>query len=332
MVAQQNVTLPRTAAVLGTGTIGCSWAALFGAAGLPVRIFDPRPNSREAVLEFWERVRPDLDQLGLVKFDRQPTFDVVDSASKAVEGVEFVQECVPERLPLKQALFIEIEPALAPDAIVATSSSGLLLSDLQQNWRDPSRLIIAHPFNPPHLIPLVELFGNDATRPGVIDRAARFYEHCGKVTIRLKKEVPAHVANRIQAALWREAIHLVQEGVVSVRDVDLAVSAGPGLRWAIMGPHMLLNLGGGPGGLMAYCEQFKDSYGLWWDDLGRPKLTDETIRILVAGVAEEANGRKYADLTTERDAKLVATIRAIAMSGKGRREDGPTASAERETS
>ncbi|MGE0517365.1 MAG: 3-hydroxyacyl-CoA dehydrogenase family protein, partial [Hyphomicrobiaceae bacterium] len=256
--------MPTTAAVLGAGVIGCSWAALFAAAGLPVRVFDPRSNARDDVVAFWENVRPDLARLGLLKFEGTPKFEVFTSAARSVEGADFVQECAPERLALKQSLYAEIEPALRPDAIVATSSSGLLLTDLQQGWKDPARIIIAHPFNPPHLIPLVELFGNDATAVGVLDRAAHFYEHCGKVTIRLRKEVPAHVANRLQAALWREAIHLVREGVVSASDVDLAITAGPGLRWAVMGPHMLLNLGGGPGGLRAYCEQFRDSYHLWW--------------------------------------------------------------------
>ena len=136
---------------------------------------------------------------------------------------------------------------------------------MQDGWKDPSRFLLGHPFNPPHLIPLVELLGNEKTDPDAIDKAAAFYESCGKVTIRVMKEVPAHVANRLQAALWREAIHLVAEGVASVEDVDKAVTAGPGLRWSVMGPHMLFGLGSGGGGIEEFCNRYGDSFHRWWD-------------------------------------------------------------------
>jgi carnitine 3-dehydrogenase len=249
--------------------------------------------------------------LGLTRPGVTPDVKVFDTAAGAVASADFIQESIPERLDAKRALYGEIEPAMKPDAILATSSSGLKLTDLQAGWRDPSRIIIAHPFNPPHLIPLVELYANERTAEGVLDRSARFYEGCGKVTITLKREVLAHVANRLQAALWREAISLVADGVASLEDVDAAVTSGPGLRWAIMGPHLLFNLGGGEAGLRAYCEQFRDSYHFWWDDLGRPKLTSETIDKLVDGLKEEIGGRSYEALRQERDAKLVSVLKAI---------------------
>lgn len=164
---------------------------------------------------------------------------------------------------IKRALFAEIEPALKKDAIVASSASGLTLSEMQVGWSDPSRLILGHPFNPPHLIPLVEVFANPLTGDGVIEEAERFYRDVGKITIRLEREVPGHVANRLQAALWREALHLVKSGVASVKDVDTAVWAGPGLRWAAMGPTMLFHLGAGSGGIGSFCERYTDSFNRW---------------------------------------------------------------------
>ena len=158
---------------------------------------------------------------------------------------------------------------------MASSASGLTLTELQAGWREPGRFILGHPFNPPHLIPLVEVMGNPRTAAGVVHRARTFYEAAGKVTIELRREVPGHVANRLQAALWREAIHLVTEGVATVEDVDTAVSAGPGLRWAVMGPTMLFHLGGGPGGLRDFCDRYADSFNRWWDDLGKPHLNRE---------------------------------------------------------
>ena len=195
--------------------------------------------------------------------------------------------------------------------VVATSPSGLLLSDLQDSWRDPSRIILGHPFNPPHLVPLVELLGNERTVPGALDFAQAFYEGCGKVTIRVNKEVPGHVANRLQAALWREAIDLVLQGVASVEDVDKAVTAGPGLRWSVMGPHMLFSLGSGGAGMEGFCARYGESFHRWWDSMNAPRLDEEAGRILSAGVAKEERGRSFAGLAVERDRKLIVAQRAL---------------------
>lgn len=301
----------RTVAVIGTGLIGCSWAALMAATGREVRIFDTRPEAEKVVAAFWEDVKPSLVALGLAGADTEPVFAFAKTLEGALAGADFVFESIPERLELKTALYAEMEPHLAVDAIVATSSSGLKLSDLQAGWQSPGRLVIAHPFNPPHLIPLVELYANEATEADVLPRTRALFESCGKVTITLKREVMGHAANRLQAALWREAIHLVTSGVVSVADANAAVWAGPGLRWAIMGPHLLLNLGGGAGGLRAYCDQFSQSYADWWDDLGTPTLSAETIGTLMAGLAEEIGPRDDTSLRAERDRKLVAVLQAL---------------------
>ncbi|QRM57039.1 3-hydroxyacyl-CoA dehydrogenase NAD-binding domain-containing protein [Sinorhizobium sp. BG8] len=298
-------------AILGAGLIGCSWAALFAATGRPIHLYDSHVDAGAKFAEFWNAVRDTLAEMGLPHTPVMPEYRVFGSPADAVTDVDFVQECIPERLELKRVLYKEIEPALRPTAVVATSSSGLKLSDLQDGWQNPRNLIIAHPFNPPHIIPLVELYGNEATMPEALGVARGLYESCGKKTITLKREVMGHVANRLQAALWREAIHLVAEDVASVRDVDIAISAGPGMRWAVMGPHMLLNLGGGQEGIRAYCEQFRDSYALWWDDLGKPNLDHDTVSKLIDGLEEEIGGRDYNALRRERDTKLIALLGAI---------------------
>jgi 3-hydroxybutyryl-CoA dehydrogenase len=234
------------------------------------------------------------------------------SAAEAVADADFVQESVPERLALKYALFAEIEPILRADAVVASSASGLTLSEMQAGWRDPSRLVLGHPFNPPHLIPLVEVMGNGRTDGGAVEAAERFYQAAGKITIRVNKEVPGHVANRLQAALWREAIHLVKEGVASVADVDKAVWAGPGLRWAAMGPTMLFHLAAGAGGLEEFCRRYAPSLNRWWDDLGTPHLDQQLAGILTAGVKQEAGTETVAGLSVRRDALIAAIQRAAA--------------------
>ena len=191
-----------------------------------------------------------------------------------------------------------------------SSTSGLTLEALQDGWRDPSRLILGHPFNPPHLIPLVELTANAATEAGVLNRTEAYYEDIGKVTIRIKKGLPGHVANRLQAAVWREAVHMAVEGVASVEDIDKAMWAGHGLRWAAMGPTTLFHLGAGVGGLSAFCEHFKDTFNGWWDDLGEPRLDDAVIKMLVDGMAAQSKGQSLADLSAQRDRMLTAMQKA----------------------
>jgi len=302
-------------ASLGGGVIGQSWTALFLAAGTSVALFDPDPTAASRVRETVAAVWPTLVSLGLTQSDA-PTGELVvcDDARDAVDGAQFVQESIPERLELKHELYALIEPTLGDTAVVASSASGLTLSELQGGWRDPGRLVLGHPFNPPHLIPLVEVMGNERTTPGVVDRARGFYESIGKVTIEVKREVPGHVANRLQAALWREAIHLVNEGVASVRDIDTAVSSGPGLRWAVMGPTLLFHLGAGAGGLTAFCDRYAESFNRWWDDLGRPSLDQATAERLTEGLASGSAPDDVESLTIERDRLLTAVIAATRRS------------------
>lgn len=297
-------------AVLGAGVIGASWAALFLASGRAVTVFDPDETAESAVRSRIENAWPALEELGLTDHATPDAITFVATAAEAVRDAQFIQENVPERLPIKHALYAEIEPALAADAIVSSSTSGLTLEALQDGWRDPAPLILGHPFNPPHLIPLVELTANKATGPDILDRAEAFYDEIGKVTIRIKKGMPGHVANRLQAAVWREAVHMAVEGVASVEDIDKAMWAGPGLRWAAMGPTTLFHLGAGAGGLQAFCDHFKDTFNGWWDDLGDPRLDDDVIKKLVDGITAHAQGQSTEELSARRDQILTALQKA----------------------
>ena len=299
-------------AVLGAGVIGMSWAALFLASGRDVAVFDTLPGAEKATRDYVEMAWPALADLGLLKNGSPGKLTFHKSASEAVKDADFIQENVPERFAVKRALFEEIESALKPDAIVASSASGLTLSEMQQGWRRPSRFILGHPFNPPHLIPLVEVLANEATESGVIESAEHFYRDIGKITIRIKREVPGHVANRLQAALWREALHLVKSGVASLEDVDKAVWAGPGLRWAVMGPTMLFHLGAGPGGIASFCERYTASFNRWWDDLGILHLDEALATNLSEGLAASVGGNSTAELSARRDALIIALQKAIA--------------------
>ncbi len=298
-------------AVLGAGVIGASWTALFLASGRSVAVFDVSDTAEAQVRGYVEQAWPVLKELGLTEKGNPDRVSFHRSAAEAVDGAQFVQESVPERINIKHELFAAIEPALAPDAVVASSASGLTLSEMQAGWKNPGRFVLGHPFNPPHLIPLVEVMGNGRTAGGVVEAAERFYASVGKVTIRVNREVPGHVANRLQAAVWREAINLVETGVASVEDVDKAMWAGPGLRWAAMGPTMLFHLGAGEGGLAAFCQRYTDSFNRWWDDLGVLHLDPTTSATLVQGVAEEARGQPVSDLSGQRDALITATLKAI---------------------
>lgn len=297
-------------AALGGGLIGRSWVALFLAAGKSVAVHDPDPATEQRVHETVESAWPVMQQLGLAT-SAAPTgaLTFCTDARTAVDGADFVQESIPEQIGLKRAVYRGIEPALPMHAIVASSASGLTLTELQAGWRDPSRLVLGHPFNPPHLIPLVEVMGNERTAPGVVQGARRFYQSVGKVTIEVRREVPGHVANRLQAALWREAVHLVNEGVATVEDVDTAVAAGPGLRWAVMGPTLLFHLGGDRGGIETFCERYADSFHRWWDDLGSPVLDEDTRKRLRDGVRASTT-EDFEVLRQRRDERLAAVITA----------------------
>jgi len=302
----------RRVAIVGAGTIGASWAALFLAHGLEVVVSDPagdaEAQTRARVAAAW----PVLKELGRVaEGASSDALRFEPDLAAALADVDFVQENAPEREDFKIDLFARMDAILPPHVIVASSSSGLIMSRLQSRCQHPERFVIGHPFNPPHLIPLVEVVGGDKTSADTIDRSIAFYQAMGKYPIRLNKEVPGHIANRLQAAVWREAIHLAAENVASVADIDAAVSQGPGLRWALFGPHMTFNLGGGAGGLAQFMHHLLGPVQTWWDDLGAPVVTPELQRKLIEGVNAEAGQRSIADLVQTRDAQLTALIKTL---------------------
>jgi 3-hydroxyacyl-CoA dehydrogenase len=300
-------------AVVGTGLIGSSWAALFLARGLNVSATDPAPNAERELRGYIERVWPVLQEIGLSPGASPERLTFNPNLKAAVAGADFVQENGPEREDYKVRMFADLDAALPPAVILASSTSGLTMSVIQAQCRHPARCVIGHPFNPPHLIPLVEVVGGAATSAAALERAEQFYARLGKKTIRLHKEVPGHVANRLQAALWREAVHLVNEGVVSVADVDAAVSWGPGLRWGAMGPNLIFHLGGGKGGIEHFMHHLAGPFATWWRDLGEPELTPELKQKIIAGVHAEAAGRSVPDLAAERD-KVILGLLALRQS------------------
>jgi 3-hydroxyacyl-CoA dehydrogenase len=295
----------RRVAVVGCGTVGASWAALFLAHGLDVAATDPAPDAEDRLRRFVERARAQLADLGAVG---QGTLSFHADMADALSGAQFVQENAPENEDLKRRLLADIDRLLPSEAIVAISTSSLLRSRLVEGLPHAHRHVVAHPFNPPHLVPLVEIVGNDA---GVVQRAVAFYRALGHHPVVLNREMPGHIANRLASAVYREAVHLVEQGVASVQDIDDAMRFGPGLRWALMGPHMTYHLGGGAGGIAHYLDHLGPSQVRRWESLGNPTLGPETRRRIVEGVLEETAGRSVADLEAERDAALIGLLKLL---------------------
>jgi len=299
----------RRIAIIGTGVIGASWTALFLAKGLQVVATDIAPNAETALRKFVETAWPALKRLGFAPGASQSNLKFTAAVAQAVGGVDLVQENGPERIDFKQKLYGQLDELLPADVIVASSSSGLTMSEIQKGAPGhPERCVIAHPFNPPHLIPLVEIVGGAKTSEETIRRAAEFYTSIGQRTVRLNKEMPGHVANRLQGALAREVYYLVAEGVVSAADVDTALCWGPGLRWGVMGNMMLNHLGGGPGGIEHFFQQFTGPMTVWWKTLGSPVLTPEVQRKLIDSVHAEVGSRTIEELEAERDEVLLGLI------------------------
>jgi len=297
-------------AVIGAGTIGASWATQFLAKGLEVAVFDPGSKSEPRVRGFIENAWPTLERLGLDEKADPTKLRFFSNPADAVADAAFIQESGPENLKAKHDLYSKLEPKLPPATVVASSTSGFMPSDLQAGRMGPERYLVGHPFNPPHIIPLVEVVGGKVTDPSVVDWTAAFYDHLGKVTIKVEKEVPGHVANRMQVALYREAIHLVLEGVASPADVDAAIAHGPGLRWALMGPHALHELAGGQGGMRHQLEHLGPGIAAWWSDLGKPDITPETIDRLVEAYQAD-NPPSIKDLANERDMLLIELLNTL---------------------
>jgi carnitine 3-dehydrogenase len=303
-------------AIVGTGLIGSSWAAYFLAHGLDVAATDPAPGAEDKVRQYVEAAWAALTKIGLAPGASTSRLRFTTDLKEAIAGADLVQENAPEREPVKIKLFAELDSILPPPAILASSTSGIPTSRIQSECKHPERCVTAHPFNPPHLIPLVEVVGGAKTSAQTIERAMRFYRAMGKRALHIRKEVPGHVANRLAAALYREVAHLIDQDVVSVADVDAAVYMGPGLRWALMGPNLIYHLGGGPGGIHHFFEHFSGGMTALWADLGSPELGPELQKKIVDGVLEEVDGRSIEELSQERDKLIMGLLELLSHRAK----------------
>jgi 3-hydroxyacyl-CoA dehydrogenase len=318
----------RRVTIIGTGVIGASWAALYLAKGLEVVATDIAPNAEAALKRFVDAAWPALKRLGLAPGASQSKLSFTPKIEVAVSGADLVQENGPERLDFKQKLYGQLDDLLPADVIIASSSSGLTMSEIQTGCRShPERCVIGHPFNPPHLVPLVEIVGGAKTSEETIERAAEFYKSIGRRTVRVRREMPGHVANRLQAALSREVYYLVAEGVVSAADADTALCWGPGLRWGLMGNMLLNHLGGGEGGIEHFLGQFTGPLTAWWKSLGNPVLTPEMQKKLIDSVHAEVGSRSIDSLATERDEMLLGLLELRTRTEKAFQVDGRDAKA-----
>lgn len=307
--------MTQAVAIVGAGLTGAGWAALFVAHGLEVRLYDRDPEALaraalRAPLAARFLVAQGLADGGACEAGLA-AMTTHDEAAAAFAGVALVQECVPEELAAKREVFALADRLAPADALIATSSSGLSIGVVQEAAERAGRTLAAHPYNPPYLVPLVELAGGPRTAPETLSRAAAFYESVGKRPVVLERDVPGYIANRLSAALWREAIELVRSGVASVADVDRAVTDGPGLRWAVMGPHLLYHLGGGEAGLRGHLRRLAGSkQGVLADLATWTEFPDDAAEVLVTGLEDEVGDLGVERLAAARDAALAALLRA----------------------
>jgi carnitine 3-dehydrogenase len=306
----------QTAAIIGTGVIGASWATAFLARGMDVVAADPASGAEQALRGTVAAQWTAMQQIGLSPGASLERLRFAASPEDAVAEVDFIQENGPERLDVKRDLFRRLDEAAPTSSLLATSTSTITISEFQDACtRHPERVVLGHPFNPPHLIPLVEVGGGKLTSEDAIERALAFYRAIGKHPIRLRREIKGHVANRLQAALWQEAFHLVSSGVASVADVDAAIAHGPGLRWSLLGPFLNLHLSGGEGGIGGLFDKplWQATEGMW-RDLGSLSVNADLGNRVMAGVTDEIGARDLAELVRQRDEALVKLLKLKAAS------------------
>src|ERR1700727_242075 len=298
----QNIT------IVGTGVIGASWAALYLARGLNVIATDPAPNAEANLHRFVDAAWKDLQVIGLSPDASREHLQFTSDMKKALSNADLVQENGPERQDFKIKLFADMDAVTPTGSIIASSSSGLTMSVMQSACKHPERCVIGHPFNPPHVIPLVEVVAGAKTSSETVQQAISFYTSIGKKPIHVRKEMVGHVANRLQAALYREVVYLIEQGVLDVADSDAAVCWGPGLRWGVMGPNLLFHLAGGEGGIHHFMEHLSGPVATWWKDLGNPEFTPELKAKISQGVLEEAGNQSIDDLAGQRDRLLLGLL------------------------
>jgi carnitine 3-dehydrogenase len=306
-----------TVACVGAGVIGGGWVAHFLARGFHVRAWDPAPDAAAKLGRLVDTAWPALTSLGLAEGASRNNLTVTTTLAEAVDGAGFVQESAPEDLPLKQKLLAEIDAVTRAGVVVASSTSGYAMTEMQVAAATPERLVVGHPFNPPYLIPLVEVVGGKLTASWAVEWASAFYRRVGKTVITMDHEVPGFLANRLQEALWREALHMVANGEATVEQIDTAITDGPGLRWPVQGPMLTFHLAGGEGGMAHMLDHFGPSLKAPWTRLEAPELTRELRDAVVDGCVDEAGERSITDLIAERDRAIIAIQRAVDGARRG---------------
>ena len=305
-----------TVAVIGAGLIGAGWAATYLAAGLRVRVCDPAADAAEKTRAHVAAAWPHLVALGLAPGASQSSLSFHADVEDAANGADLVQESAPEREALKSELYQRLDAVAPSDVIIASSTSSFPITQLQAACRHPARCVLGHPFNPVHLIPLVEVGGGSATDPAAVATAMAIYRHLGKHPIRIDREIFGHVANRLASAMFREAVHLVDSGVISVEGIDDALRYGPALKWAIQGQFMTYHTSGGEGGMAKFLATFGPGIEKRWEQLGAPRLTPELCAIIVEQTDREVAGRGNAEIAAEQDDKLLRLRRLFENGGQ----------------
>jgi len=299
----------RRIAIVGTGVIGASWAAYYLARGFDVVATDPGPQAEASLRKYVDDAWPLLTQVGLSTGASRDRLTFSPDMNRALADADWVQENAPERPDFKIKLFAQMDEATPPNSIIASSSSGITMDVIQSGAKRPERCVIGHPFNPPHVVPLVEVVGGAKTSEATIERAMAFYAEIGKKPVRLYKALPGHVANRFQAALYKEVLYLVQQGVLSVADADVAVCYGPGIRWGVMGPSLQWHVGGGQGGIQHFMEHLMDPLAGMMKTLGTPDITPQLKQTVVDAVLKEAAGRSVEELARQENSVLTGLLK-----------------------
>ena len=303
----------RRVCCIGGGPIGSGWAAWFLARGYEVTSYLHDPSEESSLRGLIDTAWVSLEKLGLAQDASRDNLNISFELAEAVKEAEFIQESAPEYIGLKQDLYVKLCDLTDDNVVIASSTSGLLMTDIQAKCSSPQRTVVGHPFNPPYLLPLVEVVGGKRTAPEAVQWLVDFYRHAGKGPLVLPKETPGFIATRLQEAMWREALHMIANGEASAEDIDFAIVNGPGPRWAMMGPCLTYHMGGGEGG-MAYClEQFGPSLKYPWSRLAAPELDQDLFDQLVDGSDRLAQGRDYETLNRERDAALVGINKLLQM-------------------
>ncbi|MCG0286545.1 3-hydroxyacyl-CoA dehydrogenase NAD-binding domain-containing protein [Streptomyces sp. PSAA01] len=310
----------RRVACVGAGVIGGGWVAHFLARGYDVTAWDPAPDAEEKLRRLVDAAWPALTQIGLADGASPDRLTVAATVEEAVADAQFVQESAPEKLELKRSLLAQLDAAAPPGVVIASSTSGYPMTDMQTEAADPGRLVVGHPFNPPYLIPLVEVVGGEKTDAAAVEWASRFYKVAGKSVITMERELPGFIANRLQEALWREALHMVANGEATVKEIDDSITEGPGLRWAFMGPCLTFALAGGEGGMGHMLDHFGPSLKSPWTRLEAPELDDTLRAAMVDGCDEAAGSRTIAQLVAERDQGVIDVLRATGRLPRQRAE------------